>query len=289
MGYFKALNYWVLGGFDGQCSPGDAISAVKSFGLDGIEFTFPDSIKEDITRDECAAILKTAKDAGIELRTLASGAYWGTSLSSEDKSERTRAIEFTERYIEAASWLGVDRILVVPGAVDVGWDPSKPVVSYRKVWENSTDSIRSILPVAQKHGVTLCFENVWNKFLLGPFEMRDFIDQFKSQYVGSYFDVGNVAITGYAEHWIEILEGRIKAVHFKNFSRNDAAGGLHGFGEDLLQGDVNFDGILGALASIRYDGPVTAEMIPFSRLPELNIPDMELARKTAAAMRKILG
>jgi hypothetical protein len=29
-------------------------------------------------------------------------------------------------------------------------------------------------------------------------------------------------------------------------------------------------------------------MIPFSRLPNLNLPDLGLARKTAAAFRKIL-
>lgn len=289
MGYFKALNYWVLGGFDGQMAPLDAIKAVKSYGLDGIEFTYPDAIKADITEAECRQIAQAANGSGIQLKTLASGAYWGTSLSADDSAERAKAIEFTEKYIQVASWLGASSILVVPGAVDVGWDPSRPVVPYKRAWENATQSIRKLLPAAEKCKVNMCFENVWNKFLTGPFEMRDFIDQFKSQYVGSYFDVGNVVLNGYPEHWIEILGTRIKAVHFKNFTRSDVAGGLHGFGEDILQGDVNFDSVLGALAAVNYDGPITAEMIPFSRLPDLNIPDAALAEKTAAAMRQLLG
>ena len=53
--------------------------------------------------------------------------------------------------------------------------------------------------------VTLALENVWNKFLLGPVEFKTFIDQFSRPYVGCYFDVGNVVINGYPEHWIEIL------------------------------------------------------------------------------------
>jgi hexulose-6-phosphate isomerase len=107
--------------------------------------------------------------------------------------------------------------------------------------------------------------------------------------VKCYFDVANCLINGYPEHWIEILGNRIGAVHFKNFSRNDCAGTLHGFGDDLLKGDINWANVVSALKKIGYKGPITAEMIPFSRLPDLVLPDMELARDTAVKMRKILA
>ena len=115
----------------------------------------------------------------------------------------------------------------------------------------------------------------WNKFLLSPLEMRDFIDSFNSDFVGSYFDVGNVLLTGYPEQWIRILGKRMKRVHIKDFKKS--TGTVEGF-VDLLEGDVDFDGVKKALADISYDGYVTAEMLPYQPgRPE----------KTAAAMKKI--
>jgi hexulose-6-phosphate isomerase len=100
-------------------------------------------------------------------------------------------------------------------------------------------------------------------------------------------DVGNVMLTGYPQHWIEILGPRIAAVHVKNFSRADCAGGLHGFGDDLSKGDVDFAAVNSALGAIGYLGPITAEMLPFCRLPDMVLPDLDLARDTAGKMHKI--
>lgn len=52
---------------------------------------------------------------------------------------------------------------------------------------------------AEKKRVTIGIENVWNKFLLSPMEMRDFIDRIGSRRVAAYFDVGNVVRDGYPE------------------------------------------------------------------------------------------
>ncbi len=288
MGFYKALNYWVLGGFEGGKSPFQAIDDVSAMGLDGVELTFGDCIKEDVSEGECKKIAAYARDRNVGLVTMAAGFYWGCSLGSDDEEERERAHAFTRRYITAASWLGIDKILVVPGAVDVAWDESRPVTPYKTVWDNSTASVRKILPFAEECGVTLCFENVWNKFLLSPVEFNMYLDQFDSEYVGIYLDVGNAVLNGYPEHWIDLLGKKVKAVHFKNFQRDDCGGTLHGFGDSLLEGDVNFPAVIDALKRIGYNGPVTAEMIPFSRLPDLVLPDMALAEKTAKELRKLL-
>jgi len=288
MGYFKAINYWVLGGFEGEKTPYQAIDDAGKMKLDGIELTYGDCLKEDITEEECIQIKKYADEKNIDLKTLAAGFYWGCSLGSNDHKEREKAISFTEKYIKVASWLNVDRILVIPGAVDVPWDESRPVTSYKDVWDNATNSLNKVLPAAKKNGVTICLENVWNKFLLSPVEFKHFLDQFDSEYIGIYFDVGNVVINGYPEHWIEILKDKIKAIHFKNFARDDCGGTLHGFGDDLSVGDVNYKNVLKELKKINYSGPITAEMIPFSRLPDLILPDMDLAEKTAKALIELL-
>lgn len=289
MNYYKAINYWVLGGFEGDKSAYDAIDDAKKMGLDGIELTFGDCLKEDITEAECRKILLYAEESGIGLKTLAAGFYWGCSLGSDNPEERRDAIEFTKKYLQVASWLKVERVLVIPGAVDVAWDDSRPVTSYKTVWNNATESLKEILPLAENLGVVICLENVWNKFLLSPMEFKFFLDQFDSEYIGIYFDVGNVLISGYPEHWIEILQDRIKAIHFKNFVRDDCGGVLHGFGDDLLSGDVNFAAVIRELDSMNYSGPITAEMIPFSRLPDLVLPDMKLAEKTAQGLIQLLA
>jgi hexulose-6-phosphate isomerase len=105
--------------------------------------------------------------------------------------------------------------------------------------------------------------------------MRVFIDSFSSQMIGAYFDVGNVLLTGYPDHWIRILGERIKRVHVKDFKLS--VGTAEGF-VDLLEGDVNFEEVKKALADVGYDGYVTAELLPF----EPGRPE-----KTAEAMRKI--
>lgn len=85
--------------------------------------------------------------------------------------------------------------------------------------------------------MTICIKNIWNKLLLSPWEARGFIDSFNSQMIGAYFDVGNILLTGYPEHWICILVRRIKHVHVKDFKRS--AGTAEAF-VDLLEGNVNF-------------------------------------------------
>jgi hexulose-6-phosphate isomerase len=284
------ITYWTIGGFEGKKPIQQALEDAKACGYDGLELAFgAGELNADTSQAMCQQIRDDAQRLGMTLGTMVSGFFWGCPLSSSDPGQRKTSVAFARKYIEVAHWLGIDRILVIPGAVDVAWDPSVPVTPYQQVWDNATASLKELLPFAVDHGVTLALENVWNKFLVGPMEFKAFIDQFASPRIGSYFDVGNVVINGYPEHWIEILGPRIAAVHVKNFKREDCGGVLHGFGDDLLQGDVDFSTVKAALAKIGYSGPITAEMLPFSRLPNLTLPDMDLARDTAEKMRRVFA
>jgi len=285
--YYKAINYWVLGGFEGKKESSHAIDDAKEMGLDGLELTFGDALNENISLKECKEIRQYAEAKDIGLKTLASGFYWGCSLASPDVEERERALAFSEKYLRTAAYLSIETILLVPGAVDVAWDSSRPVVPYQDVWDNASQSIKKLLPLAEELNVNIGIENVWNKFLLSPIEMKIFIEQFNSSNIGAYFDLGNVLLNGYPEHWIHILGHHIKAIHVKNFSRNDCGGVLHGFGESLKEGDLDYQKTKESLSAIHYDGPLTVEMIPFNRLPDLVLPDMELARKVAKEFKKI--
>jgi len=287
---YTAINYWVLGGFDGEKGPDAAIVDAAAWGMDGVELTVGDCLPPDTSKEECERIRSVADDAGVGLRTLASGFYWGCSLGSPDDAERTEAIDFTRKYLQIASWIGAETILVVPGAVDVAWDPDRPVVPYQEVWDHSTASLKELLPLAEELGITIGLENVWNKFLLSPVEMRSYVDQFDSERIGVYFDTGNCLVSGYPEHWIDILGTRIKAIHVKNYQRDNAGGTLAGFGDDLLSGDLNVEDVKEAVSRNGLNGlTFTAEMIPFSRLPDMVLPDAELAENTARKLKSLLG
>jgi len=282
------INYWTLGGFEGTKPPAQALKEAKEMGLDGIELTFgAGELAPGISKEKCRDIRTMAERMGMKIATLATGSYWGLSLADPRPGVRKKAIAFTMEYLQTANRLGAKVCLVIPGAVFVAWDPSQKVIPYATVWRLATESIKALLPTAANLGVTIGIENVWNGFLADPIAMKTFIEQFKSKFVGAYFDMANCAINGFPEHWIEVLDDRLAAVHVKNFSRSDCAGGLHGFGDDLMQGDVDFRAVIAALKKANYKGPLTAEMIPFSRLPNLVLPDMALAKDTAAKMQAV--
>ena len=284
---YKALNYWVFGGFDGQKTAYEFIDWAAEKKLSGVELTVGDCLKTDISEAECKKIAAYAALKNIGLRTLASGAGWGGALGAEDSEERKSAVAFMKQYLRIASWIGAETVLTVPGATRVAWDPSRPVIRYKKVWEAASASIRELIPLAEELKVNIALENVWNRFLISPMEWKFFLDQFKSDYVGIYFDAGNACLNCRPQDFPEILGRYIKAVHLKNFEETDCAGGLHNFGDDLFKGVVDYKALFAELEKISYRGPFTVEMIPFSRLPDLVLPDAALADKMAAQIAQL--
>ena len=282
----KTINYWMFpGGLDGKVKVVDALKMAKKFGYEAIELCFADSgeVSPETTKADAEKMLADAKKNGIDIASLCSGIYWGYNFSSSKQADRDKAVRATEKYLELASWLKVDSILVVPGAVDVFFNPAAEVISYDDVHKRSVECIKKLLPTAEKFKVTIAIENVWNRFIMSPLEMNAYVDQFKSKYVGVYFDVGNVIPFGYPEQWIKILGNRIKKIHFKDFKFAAGNGGDIGF-VDLLDGDVNWPAVVKALNDIGYNGPVTAEMIPYYK-------HYPIARSevTSIAMDYILG
>ncbi|MBR2837879.1 MAG: sugar phosphate isomerase/epimerase [Kiritimatiellae bacterium] len=284
---YIALNGWIYCGFGGERKPREFIDWAAAKGLDGVELTVGDCLPADTSEAEAKELAAYAKTKGVGLRTLAAGAGWGKWLTSGDPAERAEAVAFAKKYLQLASWLGVETVLTVPGATRVAWDASHAEVSYGNAWGNAAASIREIAPVAESLGVNLALENVWNRFLVSPMEWKFFLDQIGSKRVGLYFDVGNCCLNTNPADWPEILGDRIKAVHLKNFAESDSAGGLHGFGDDLFNGVVDFKRLFAALDAAGYAGPFTVEMIPFSRLPDLVMPDAALADKVAGQIKEL--
>jgi hexulose-6-phosphate isomerase len=279
----KSISIW---SFDGASSLEHKLQLARAAGFSGFEIDLSDtgSLTLASTARDVIAVRALAERNGIELSGLATGLYWGANAASADPAVRARAAEIAARQIEIAHDLGLDAILVSPGTVGADFIPGGEIVPYDVAWSRATDFIRAALPAAEKARVRLCVENVWNKFLLSPLEMKQFVAQFGSEWVGSYFDVGNTLATGYPEHWIEILGGAIRRVHLKDYRR--AVGSIDGFVE-LLSGDVNWPAVMTGLRKIGYRGWLTAELIPPIPFYK-HCPDV-LIHNTSRAMDALLG
>jgi L-ribulose-5-phosphate 3-epimerase len=276
----KGINIW---SFKEGTTISEAITVAKKAGFDGIELSLNESGELSLTASdkELQDIKAQLQEADLEIAGLATGLYWSYAMTSADQANRDKAVDVCKKQLETAAALGVDAILVIPGAVGVDFIPGSEVVDYEYAYDRASESIAKLVPFAQSAGVAIAIENVWNKFLLSPLEMRSFIDAQGSEFVGSYFDVGNTLHNGYPEQWVRILGNRIKKVHFKDYRRQ--AGGLHGF-VDLLAGDVNYPAVMDALRGIDYNNYVSAEMIP-----PYTFHSEQIIYNTSAAMDAILG
>lgn len=260
----KGINIWA---FHDQTDLRRCMTLARETGFEGIELAYAleGPINPHSTPEDMRAIAQLAEEVGIEISSLATGVLWRFNLISEDDEERERAKAHVRKELELAGALGVDTALVVPGFTGP-FQAGQPVVrDYAAAYERALESLRELGSVAEENGVYIGVENVWNKFLDSPFEMRDFIDRVGHPYVQCYLDVGNVLRTGYPEHWIRVLGPRIKKVHFKDY-RTDV-GTLHGFVE-LLTGDVNYPAVMEALREVGYDGWCIAEIGPRKHWPE---------------------
>lgn len=276
----KGINIW---SFPDGMSVRECMALARKAGFDGIEPALAETgeLSLDSGAQDIRAIRQFAKDEGIELSSLACMLHWTYPMTSPDAGVRKKAAYIVRRQIETAAELGVDTALVIPGLVAADFIPGSGVVPYAEAYERVREALSELAPFAESHRVSIGIENVWNKFLLSPLEMRDLIDAVGSDFVGAYFDVGNVMLTGFPEHWIAILGSRIKKVHFKDFRCE--VGGLAGF-VDLLAGDVNFPQVVKALADIGYDDYVIAEMIP-----RYKHHSAQIIYNTSGAMDAILG
>lgn len=274
----KGINIWSFGR---ELSAREYIELAKDAGYDGIEFGLAETgvVSLESSDDDIKEIKRIAEGEGIETPSLASGLYWDYPITSSDEETRKRSRSIVRRQLEIAAILGADTILVVPGLVGADFIPGSEVMEYDVAYDLSLEAFLDLKDDAEKIGVNIGLENVWNKFLLSPLEMRDFVDKIGSSHVGVYFDVGNVIYSGYPEHWIKILGDRIKKVHVKDF--RTSVGNINGF-VDLLSGDVNYPVVIEELKKIGYDDYLTAEMTPYRDYPEQAI------YATSVAMDKIL-
>lgn len=201
---------------------------------------------------EAEAIAKASQAAGLPIHAVMNSEHWSSPLSSADPAVVDKSVAGMETSIRNAKLWGADTVLLVPAVVDAK-------TGYQDAWTRSTKVIRErLLPVAEKAGIIIGIEEVWNKFLLSPLEMNAYVDSFKSKWVQAYFDVGNIVFYGYPQDWIRTLGPRIRKVHLKDF-KLDRRKGTFDF-VHIGEGDIDWPEVRRALTEIGYDGYVTTEI-----------------------------
>lgn len=226
------------------------------------------------SRENIQSLKKMADEIGLKISSVASVLPFRYPLTSSDPTIREKCMSVVVTALEFASILAADTILLIPGLVT-------EEVSYEVAYERARSALKELARVAERVKVNIGIENVWNKFLLSPLEFRNLIDEVGSSYVGAYFDIGNVLVSGFPDQWIRILNQRIKKIHIKDF-KNDI-GNITGF-VPLLAGDLNWPRTIDALKSVGYDDFLVAEIMP----PYRYYPE-QLIVETSDAMDKILG
>ena len=227
----------------GKLNYADRFKLVRDTGFEVVQaLTEPDERKAEEMK-------RAADTVSIRIDSVMNVDHWQYPLSSSDPAVVEKSLAGMRTSLHNAKVWGSDVVLLVPAVVN-------PQTSYRDAWTRSQAQIRKLIPLAEELKVVIAIEEVWNKFLLSPLEMVQYIGEFHSPWVQAWFDVGNVVLYGYPQDWIRTLGKRIVKIHLKDFKRKEDGYAWVNLGD----GDVDWPAVRQSVTDIGYTGSVIAEL-----------------------------
>ncbi|XZE55605.1 sugar phosphate isomerase/epimerase family protein [Planctomycetaceae bacterium SH139] len=281
----KSINLWAFP-YPERMSLEECLRLAKDAGFEGIELNY--DLENDLSPksngSEFAAIRHLADKIGIEISGLCSFLFWPYPLTSNDPEKRNRGLELAAKIAEAAHQMGVENVLLVPGAVHIPWRDDHDPVPNDVCDSRAREAVGKLAKQAEALQVSLNIENIFfNGYLMTPMEMNAFVDSFGSEYVNVHFDSGNIAMFQHSEHWVPILGQRTKHVHLKEFTKKGTDYSLETF-RPLLDGTTNWPALMEAFDQVGYRGFLTFEYFhPYAHYPEA------LIYQTSDSLDRILG
>ncbi len=222
------------------------LELVKSLGFVGVEMNSPSNIDR---KEAVAARDKT----GVAIHGVIDSVHWRDTLSHPDEKVRAKGLAALKGALEDAKLYGADTALLVPGVVNKD-------ATYEQCWERSSAEVRKAIPTADKLGVKIAIEVVWNNFLTKPEQLIEYIDQFKTPFVGAYFDCSNMVKYGVKSgDWIRKLGKRMLKFDFKGFSMMKFKNKENPW-VAIGEGDEDWPDVLQALSEVGYNGWATSEV-----------------------------
>jgi L-ribulose-5-phosphate 3-epimerase len=239
----KAVKYGMIK-IDGSIE--EKFNLIKSLGFLGVEVDSPSNIDKD-------EAVKARDKTGIAIHGVIDSVHWKDTLSHPDEKVRAKGLAALKGALEDAKVFGADTALLVPGVVNKD-------VTYEQCWERSSAEVRKAIPLAEKNNVKIAIEVVWNNFITKPEQLIEYVDQFKTPYVGAYFDCSNMVKFGVKSgDWIRKLGKRMLKFDFKGFSLTKLKNKENPW-VPIGEGDEDWPDVLKALAEVGYNGWATAEV-----------------------------
>ena len=228
------------------------LASAREAGMDGVDFDDAAAVTPEQLR-------RAVQQTGVFVHNAINHAHWKHTLTSPDAATRAQGLANLEHCLRVSAAAGGSGVLIVIGKAADG--PEGP--------DRAREEIRKAVPLAAALGQRILFENVWNGLFYeddGPRNqsvrpLADYIDSFKSPWVGSFFDLGNHARYADVAAWIRELGPRIVKLDIKGYSnaKADAEGKAKGF-VDITAGDIDWRSVRAALRDIGFTGWVSAEV-----------------------------
>jgi hexulose-6-phosphate isomerase len=247
----------------------ERLALAQKCGFAGVEIDSPGTPNLD-------DLVKAGRETNVAIHGVIDSVHWRDTLSHPDEKVRAKGLEALLTAIRDANTVGADTVLLVPGVVN-------KEVTYEQCWERSQAEVKKALPAAEKAGVKIAIEVVWNNFITKPEQLIDYVDSFKSDFVAAYFDVSNMIRYGVTSaEWIRKLGKRMVKFDLKAYSKAKAKPDNPGagFAAEIGEGDEDWPEVLKALGEIGYNGWATAEVGGGGE---------EHLRKISTRMDKVLG
>ena len=221
-------------------TPLEKLTLAKKLGIEGVEVDSPSGLNKEEAK-------KAAEQTGVKIHGVIDSVHWRDTLSSPDEAIRAQGLKALISGIEDAKFFGADTLLLVPGVVNKD-------ATYEQCYERSQIEVKKALPTAEKLGIKICIETVWNNFITKPEQLVQYIDDFKSPFVAAYFDCSNMVKYGVSSaDWIRKLDKIMVKFDFKGYSNTKQWCAIG-------EGDENWPEVLKALGEIGYDGWATSEV-----------------------------
>ena len=256
--------------------PGEAVfKSWKAAGFDGMEAS-----NWQVTPQQAAAARKTAESLGMRIHSVLFG--WGTMNGGD--AALAESVANMQTALRAAQGYGAGAVLYVPCKIggmaipqpwefDVRFDLKtghlrqvvagdnakyqKYIEAHDQAVDASREGVKRLIPTAEKTGVIIALENVWNNLWVKPELFTNFVASFNSPWVKAYFDIGNHVKYAPSQDWIRLLGKLIVKCHVKDFKlKPDGHGGDFC---NIRDGSVDWPAVRKALDDIGYNGWMTIE------------------------------
>jgi hexulose-6-phosphate isomerase len=260
---------------------------IRDAGFEGLE-------ARTVPPAEAAQMRQVANGLGMRIHSV----IRGTALfNSPDQAVVARAFAETEDAIRSAEAFGADVVLLVPARVEARtpggagnrngilmprpWEfqlefdertghvsrvvagDDAPYADYIRAQNDAVDGatpmVRRLIPLAERAGVVIALENVWNNLWVTPAYFKQFVESFQSPWVRAYYDIGNHVKFSRPEEWILTLGSLIVKIHVKDYLLDPLDADGQGTWVDIREGSVRWPIVRTALEQIGYNGWMTIE------------------------------